>query len=210
MRQDGHDTQLVTVDNLREFFRESLDAALSRQNTDADSHTTHYVVNLLTLFARSERFYEQTGDGPTLRPLAMILSDALHGDTERERTDAFRRLGDVSLFMAGFFSDSFARRSVDVDYYVGMGAGAYSRLAELLYGTPAGRAFCDVFDELAAKFQAFVDALNEIAEMSANTDDRDIVRLYEVWLRTGSRRAASQLRRLGVVPMPGAPGRYRQ
>jgi hypothetical protein len=55
-----------------------------------------------------------------------------------------------------------------------------------------------VFAELAAKFQRFVDALNEVSEMSYRHSDRDVLRLYEIWLKTGSRRAYGLLRQLGV------------
>ena len=43
-----------TVTNLREFFRDSLQSALAQQRIAVEDQTEHYVVNLLTLFARSE------------------------------------------------------------------------------------------------------------------------------------------------------------
>ena len=45
--------KLVQVANLREFFRESVKTAMQSNQLDADRDTAHYVVNLLTLFARS-------------------------------------------------------------------------------------------------------------------------------------------------------------
>ncbi len=57
-----------------------------------------------------------------------------------------------------------------------------------------------MFAELAAKFQRLVDALNDVSEMSWRSSDRDVLRLYEVWLRTGSPRAHALLRELGVSP----------
>ena len=58
-----------------------------------------------------------------------------------------------------------------------------------------------VFGELAEKFQPLVDALNEIAETSYRHSDRDILRLYEIWLKTDSRRAHGLLEGLGVTPI---------
>ena len=63
-----------------------------------------------------------------------------------------------------------------------------------------GQALAGVFDELAQKFQRLVDALNEVSEMAHTHTDRDILRLYEIWMKTGSRRAHTLLRRLGVEP----------
>jgi hypothetical protein len=45
-----------------------------------------------------------------------------------------------------------------------------------------------------------VDALNEVSEMSYRHTDADILRLYEIWLKTGSGRARDLLQRLGVQP----------
>ena len=49
---------LVAVTNLREFFHDSVQTALRKQRVDVDDHTEHYVVNILTMFARSEELYE--------------------------------------------------------------------------------------------------------------------------------------------------------
>ena len=195
--------KLITVNNLREFFRDSLDQALRSQKVDADAHTAHYVVNLLTLFSRSERFYETTDDGVAIKPLALMLDDALAAQTDAERDQRFQRLGDVSLFVAGFFARSFARKPIDIDYYIAMGGSAYGTLSNSMRSSARPHVFCDIFDELARKFQPFVDVLNEIADSGYAHSDKDILRLYDVWLRTGSKRAATQLRSLGVVTFPG-------
>jgi hypothetical protein len=64
-----------------------------------------------------------------------------------------------------------------------------------------------VFAELAGKFQRLVDALNDVSEMSWRNTDRDVLRLYEVWLKTGSPRAHALLRELGVSPAMVPVGR---
>jgi hypothetical protein len=60
--------------------------------------------------------------------------------------------------------------------------------------------FRAVYSELADKFQCFVDVLNEVRDMAKTSSDHDVLRLYEVWLRTGSDRVAGLLRELGVEP----------
>ena len=59
--RSNHD-RVVPVHNLRDYFRTSIDDVIVKQGVDVDPHAAHYVVNLLTLFARSEEFYE---DGET-------------------------------------------------------------------------------------------------------------------------------------------------
>jgi hypothetical protein len=43
--------------------------------------------------------------------------------------------------------------------------------------------------------------------MSSRHSDRDLLRQYEIWLKTGSPRAHEILRRLGVTPTPAPIGR---
>ena len=192
---------LVAVTNLREFFHDSVQTALRKQRVDVDDHTEHYVVNILTMFARSEELYESTPEGVRLKPLAHMLAAASEAPSPQQRDDALRRLGDVSLFIAGFFAQSFARKLIDIDYHIAMGGRAYGTLADSMRGSIRGQAFAAVFLELAQKFQRLVDVLNEVAEMAHTHTHKDILRLYEIWLKTGSPRAFAILQRLGVAPV---------
>jgi hypothetical protein len=188
---------LIEVTNLREFFRDSVQTALHEQHVTIDQHTEHYVVNVLTMFARTEDLYESTADGPRLRPLAQMLADAMAASEPVQRQQALRRLGDVSLFVAGFFAQSFARKLIDIDYHIAMGGRAYSALAGGVTGPLRVKALGAIF-----KFHRVVDVLNDVAEMAHTHTDKDILRLYEVWLKTGSPRARNLLQRLGVAPTP--------
>ncbi|HVY83264.1 MAG TPA: hypothetical protein VG994_19920, partial [Steroidobacteraceae bacterium] len=106
---------------------------------------------------------------------------------------------------AGFFAQSFARKLIDIDYHIAMGGRAYSTLADALARTRS-RVLGQVFAELAEKFQPMVDALNEISETAYTHSDRDILRLYEIWMKTGSKRSFEILKRLGVNPTAAARG----
>lgn len=203
MQPDVGSGGVVTVTNLAEFFRGTLRGVLADQHLAVEEQTESYVVNMLTLFARAERLHERAADGAPAKSLVEMFSDALQAATVAERDLALQRVGDVSLFMAGFFLRSFARRLVDVDYHVAMGGQAYGTLARSLErGRRRGPA--QVFAELAAKFQPLVDALGQISDAAYVYTQRDILRLYEVWLKTGSVRARRLLRRLGVEAAPVA------
>jgi hypothetical protein len=207
MRFDASSDRVLAVANLREYFRDALHGALGHQRTAVREETEQYVVNLLTLFARSEALYEQADGGTRLKPLVVMLAEALEASSATERFRNLQRLGDVSLFVAGCFAQSFARKLIDIDYHIAMGGRAYGALAGELRGS-RGRVLGRVFAELAEKFQPMVDALNEVSETSYRHSDKDILRLYEVWLNTGSRRAREILRGLGVEPAPAAKSAY--
>jgi hypothetical protein len=193
--------RVVTCANLREYFHGALQRALAHQHVAVEDQTEHYVVNLLTLFSRSEQLFEQTPDGIRLKPLVQMLGEALEAPTAQERERGLQRLGDVSLFIAGFFAHSFARKLIDIDYHIAMGGRAYETLAG---GLCRGRrqVLGRVFAELATKFQPLVDALGEISDAARRYSQADVLRLYEIWLKTGSPRARRLLRGLGVEASP--------
>jgi len=192
---------LVAVSSLREFFKDAFHAASERQHLDIDEQAEQYVVNLLTVFSRADVLYERTAEGLRIKPLAHMLCEALEAPTAQARQRSLQRLGDVSLFIAGFFARSFARKLIDIDYHIAMGGNAYSSLADCMQRSTSGRSVAAIYAQLAEKFQPLVDALNEISEMSYQHTDADILRLYEVWMKTGSPRAHGLLNKLGVQPV---------
>lgn len=206
MGDRSHQDRVMPVHNLRDYFRTSIDDVIEKQGVELDPHATHYVVNLMTLFARSEELYEDDGETYGLRPLALMLADAADAPSVEVRTQFLQRIGDVALFISGFFMDSLASKAVDVDYYIYMGENAYGSLSEEVRGTFRGNAFADVYRELARKFQLVIDVLNEVRDSARGKSDANVLRTYEVWLKTGSRRAENLLRQQGIVPIGDAKG----
>jgi hypothetical protein len=200
MRTRRRDEGITQVASLQEYFRDSISEAMKRQGVSADDHTAFYVVNLLTLFSRSEALYEPADEYRGTRPLALMLAEAVDAASAEQRNFLLQRIGDISLFIAGFFGDGLARKLVDVDYYIRMGGSAYGSLSGHVRGTVRGRVFASVFAELASKFHEFVDVLADVREEYADHHDVDVLRLYELWLRTGSARIARLLRRCGIEP----------
>ena len=197
-----HDRHVMPVASLKEFFRDSLHDTLAAQKLTIDEHTSHYIVNLLVLFARSDALFEKTSEGMRVKPLVVMLAEALEAHTPEERRRGLQRLGDVSLFIAGFFARSFARKLVDIDYHIAMGGRAYASLSAAVSRTRLN-ALTNVFAELADKFQPIVDVLNELSESGMKHSNADVLRLYEIWLKTGSKRSYGLLQQLGIVPSPG-------
>ncbi|MEO8078629.1 MAG: hypothetical protein ABI818_20060, partial [Acidobacteriota bacterium] len=182
-------------------FRELVDAALARRRVKAGDLTAFYLVNLLCDYVRPDVRRACARDA---EPLALRLGHALASGGAVQRAE-LRSLGDFSLFMSGFFGDSFHRRSVDVDYYVSMGEYAYGSLSRRDEDT-----FAQVFGELACKFVGFMDVLADISEQTALTSSGDVLRLYEKWLRTGSPRDGQKLIDRGIVPNGSVGSRFVQ
>ena len=198
--------RVMPVHNLCDYFRTSIDDVIAQQGIELDPHATHYVVNMMTLFSRSEELYEDDGETYGLKPLALMLADACDAPTPDHRNQILQRIGDIALFISGFFVESLANKAVDIDYFVHMGVNAYGSLSEEVRRTFRGRAFADVFRELATNFHVLTDVLHEVRDGACLDSDANLLRTYDIWRKTGSRRAENMLRRQGVVPLTGAKG----
>jgi hypothetical protein len=180
---------LFRSESALEFFKEQVEGAMARQNVQTSEWTAYYIVRLLAGYVSGR---DDAGfDG---QPLGLRLAHALQAEGAAQR-EGLRSVGDASLFVAGFFSDSLQRRLVDSDYYIALGANAYGRLA-----SDDHDAFADVFGEMADKFVPLVDVLAEISDRSSLGTNRELLRLYDRWLRTGSRRDEWLLAERGLVP----------
>src|SRR5580658_9873507 len=155
--------KVTPVNNLVEFFRDAFARALAHQHVSLDEHTSHYVVSLLVLYSRTEVSHGNMRPGQRWVSLTELRAQASAAASAAEREALLQRLGDISLFVAGFFAHGFERRLVDVDYHIAMGGRAYGALATAPIRGPR-RTLCGVFGELARKFQPVVDSIGEISD----------------------------------------------
>lgn len=181
--------QEPTSESVVGYFKELVDGALAHQRIATTELTAFYLVRLLAGFVRRADDIVDEDE-----PLALQLAQALERGGWQQRA-SLKQVADVSLFMSGFFSDSFRRKLVDVDYYASIGGFAYHSLSRFDADT-----LSPVFAELGDRFVAFVDVLSEVSERSTPASNVDLLRLYERWLKTGSRRSGQLLVEHGVVP----------
>ena len=182
-----------------EYFRELVESTMEHQRLAARELTCFYLVNLLAGFVH----VESSPNGAQEEALGVRFVRALREGGIKQR-DQLRQVGDQSLFVSGFFGDSLNRSLVDIDYYMRLGEYAYGSLAQ------QRDALGDVFDELAGRFPTFVDVLSEVSERTALSSNSDLLRLYEKWLRTGSRRSEDLLVARGIVPNASVGSRFIQ
>jgi hypothetical protein len=180
-----------------EFFHGEVMDALRSRGVSAAEPTEFYIVNLLAEYTRPGKVDAE--------PLALRMAE-LSAASPDLRVRGLKEIGDTSLVTSGFFADSLARRLVDVDYYIAMGAAAYGQLSGLIGATrgSATEFFRGVYAELAAKFAAFVAVLNDVRRKTSIRGGGNLVRLCEEWLKTGGAWAEQQLRGAGVVVLDAA------
>lgn len=194
---------LVVDESPMQFFREQLVQAMEHQKVSTSAFTECYLANLLAACVRGDP-RPPAEPGYDEMPLAVLYVRALEA-SRFDRARLLRALGDGALFVTGFFADSLHGKLVDAGYYRALGGHAYSRLSQedgwLEYDS-------QVFGELAQRFTEFADVLAEVSENTRLANgNRSILQLYERWMQTGSRRAASLLAERGITPVAGAEGR---
>ena len=194
-------SELVRDETPMEFFREQLERAMEHQKVSTSAFTEYYLVNLLSACVHGEVPPSEPGFDET--PLAVLYIRAVQA-SRAERTRLLRTMGDTALFVSGFFADSLSRGLVDLGYYKAMGGQAYARLSREDSALGVGST---VFSELSGRFCEFADVLAEVSETSHLSTNTSVVRLYERWVQTGSRRAATLLAERGIAPILPGEGR---
>jgi hypothetical protein len=189
---------LLASGSLKEFFRHLLTDVTRRQNVDLNESTEFYVVNLLSEFADSTKLFQDVDGHAEQEPLAVLYHRALQ-QARDQRIHTLRRLGDVSLYRAGFFSPSLRSSAVGANYYIQMGGAAYGQVASMI----SASSFSDVYRELEEKFARIVDVLEEIsARGMVSPGAQGALQVYEAWSRTGNDRLEQVLVEAGVLPKP--------
>ncbi len=204
---------IVAAQSVAHFFGEVVEDAMRSRRIDATDGATRYLVALLADYAHPHGRVGEALD----RPLTLLFEEAVRVPDLAERFERLRMLGDGVLYGCGFFSDHFQARGVDPKYLHGLGTRAYGAASDMLrLGSDPGASSAtgdhmgqDLFGELAANFEAFVEVLADVADatiaMGAESP-RGLLKVYERWLKTGSVRLATALTSRGVVPTRGPTG----
>jgi hypothetical protein len=197
---------IVAAGSVSEFFMEVVGEAIKARRVEATDGATSYLVCLLSDYAKPDVRAEE----PLERPLSFLLDEALHTVEPGARFDRLRALGDGVLYACGFFGEHFEARGVATGYVMGIGTTAYGAASSMLRVPKAEEpAPIDIYGELSSKFPVFVEVLSEVADATnahAAASSKQVLKLYERWLKTGSDRLAQALGAHGLVPGRGGKG----
>ena len=194
--------------NPRRLLREKSLAAyferrLTRLGRDLDpsphSDTLWYLGQMLVRFGDSSALFSYDDGRLALRPLALLYHDAHVAENRQQRCLILRQLGDVALFIGALFPESYKRKGLQQDYFVGMGSGAYDYLSE---NESTNR---HIFSDLSAMFASMLTLVADCCSSDTELSMSDIEELYAHWMATGSPRAERRLRRLGLLSGEAAP-----
>jgi len=184
--------QPVTETSLSGYFSQRLTRYARRFHSPPHEDTCWYLGNLLERFGRSEHLFAFQEGQMTLRPLALLYSDAIEAENTRERCLMLQQLGDMALFLGALFPERFTRRGILQDYIVGMGGAAYDYLAD------NSRTNRHVYAELANTFTRMLEMVANACSRKHRLSTEEVLALYQRWLCNRDPVIESQLRVLGI------------
>ncbi|MES2964613.1 MAG: hypothetical protein V4760_12035 [Bdellovibrionota bacterium] len=181
----------------RDFFQEIVTDAFDRRKIVTLAPVRGYIVDLLEFYVPTANLFDEV-DSSGRKTRETLAETFLRSQTAEPmvRIELLKKLGDRSLYISGFFADSLQRKLIDVDYYADMGGMAYSALA----GSVREDTLSKVYSEFARRFLEFADVLAYISTQAHLQNEENLMRLYELYARTGSEVARQKLIEKGLVP----------
>lgn len=185
------------------FFHERITDASKQLRVKLNDDVEFYLVNLLTEFINPDRlnqdFEPQTDILAT--PLVFLLKQTVEAP-ESKRPVMYRRLGDASLYIAGYFQDYFNDKTFDINYFITMGASAYNQAALLLKNHAKDSAqHPETLESLSRNFIQVVDVVAQASDTAGPPKATDILHIYDRWNRCGSERLRNLLQEHGITPV---------
>ena len=189
----------VLILNTDSYFYTSVEEAFQERNVEAIPHVKTYLAEILKHYLITKNLYDEIDPSGKMTRKTMAEMLLIAGQSkQQERFELLKRLGDSALYISGFFSDSLQRKIIDVDYYVDMGKMAFESLSKDV----EEHTFAHLYMQLSEKFLILVDILSLISQKSKMTDDENILRMMDVYAKTGSSRLEESLAEKGIFQRP--------
>jgi hypothetical protein len=169
---------LVLESSLQVFFYDHLQEFNKKSLCPLRNETIYYSSLIMDHFGESSKLFEQVDGKAREKILGIKFLEAGHLPRE-QRKAAIKDIAETSLFVCGFFSDSFNKKMIDVKYYQDLGVMAYSSLNSIVpkaYDVPS------FYKNMAQSFSNVALLMNLVAKKHATDVDQP-------WLITNLKKA---------------------
>ena len=152
------------------FFKDEITYSKQKQNIKIDKGLELYLTKLML-----DRISEVND---TQAYLTDIYLKCTHAKNSTEALIEFRRLGDISLFNAGYFYENLFSKSKNLNYYIDMGQTGYQVAGEISKDK--------IYFLLRDDYVKCLCILNFIVENKRRHSRKDLERLYQFYTETYS------------------------
>lgn len=133
MHNDSDAKKIILSTNLKAFFYDGLSELNKKSLCPIPESVIYYSSDVLDKFVLSEEFFETSEGKVREKILGLKILEATQY-TREEQKKIYKEVGDMSLMVCGYFSQSVNKKIVDLQYYSQIGKMAYSHLNSI---TPA-------------------------------------------------------------------------
>ncbi|MBL7664250.1 MAG: hypothetical protein JNM93_03900 [Bacteriovoracaceae bacterium] len=162
---------IITVPSLQSYFFESLTEINRNLVHPLPEKALYYSSDVLEKFSISSEYFE-TEDGKVREK---ILGEKFLMATSKsfeEQKRIYKDIGDTSLILCGYFSDSISKKIVDRSYYKNLGVTAYKRLNSVV---PSLLDMPSFFEILAYSFDGLTQIISEVASRDQSDPQKHLV-----------------------------------
>lgn len=194
-------SSLTLITSTNDYFKEIVGQALAQRKIQTYPQVETYLTGLLEFYLDARNLHEEefVTESGARKPKTMAELYMLATQSEvNTKIELLKKLADKSLYMSGFFGDSFQRKIIDVDYYAEIGGSAYYQLSSVTKEDTMAK----VYSVFSTRFVEFMDVLTLISQNSLVQSNQSVLRLYDRYLRTGSELAREKLTEIGVLTLP--------
>jgi hypothetical protein len=196
-------SQLILADvSMNEYFHGVVNDACDKRGFKTFPLAKGYLAGLLEFYVPAANLFDEVDSSGrrTRDTLAETFLKAQNSEAA-VRVELLKKLADRSLYISGFFGDSLQRKLIDIDYYIDMGGMAYGALASSVREDTTAK----LYAEYAHRFFDYVEVLMHISSHSAVQNEENLLRLFEIYTKTGSEVARDKLMERGLITVPVDP-----
>lgn len=187
---------IVDLIKPNDFFRSKVSSASEELNIELSTDLEFYLVNLLCDFIEPQSL--TLGNMNLLdTPLAIIYKEALESSPQMQ-LKMYKKLGDLSLYVAGYFHNSLQRKAVGRSYYISMGSSAYQKMSSIMKVRHNEAHFTDMYSNLSKEFKQLVQVVTKVST-EIPIESHNLLKIYEKWCNNQSETLKEYLQNEGIT-----------
>ena len=145
----------------REYISQELEAVAS-----LSFPVRTYLLDLLCLYISSDELFESKKGKNNTYTLTELYKKSQASTKPQEKLYFFKKMGDFSLYLSGFFRSAVKKQLVSISYYEQIGQNAYAFVNSVCSSKT------NVFKELSEGFPEFSQILSSIQKKTENQDTK--------------------------------------
>jgi len=158
--------------NGEESFKSYVTEEIDSINSSLSFELKNYLSELLYFYLFSERLFDhKTTSGISCESLLVNLYKKTSKADTQEKIYIFKKMGDLSLYISGFFRLAVEQRIVHISYYEDMGQSAYNYLATYYKERD------NVFSSLSKEFKTLSEVLFYIQQKSEDKSNKNYLNI---------------------------------